>query len=178
MYRIDRLLKLNEKLFHTQDLALIWGIKNKNTLYTTIKRYVQKGILIPIHKGFYSTVSLEKIDPVRLGIGYLHTFAYLSCESVLIKEGVIFQKENYITLVSSVSKKFSIGGHNFLVRKMKDEFLYNDCGIEEKEGIKTASLERAVVDILYFNPNYYFDNPRKINWKKVKKIEKLVIRIL
>ncbi|MCX7881211.1 MAG: type IV toxin-antitoxin system AbiEi family antitoxin domain-containing protein [Patescibacteria group bacterium] len=174
MYKIDKLLKQDEKLFHTQDLRLIWGISNKNTLYTTIKRYIQKGILIPIHKGFYSTLPLEKVNPVRLGIGYLHRFSYLSGESVLVKEGVIFQKENYITLMSSVSKKFTLGKNSFLVRKMKDDFLYNDGGIEEKEGIKTASLERAVADLLYFNPNYYFDNSKKINWKKVKEIKKIV----
>lgn len=174
MYKIDKLLKLDEKLFHTQDLAIIWEIENKNTLYTTIKRYLQKGILIPIHKGFYATVPLEKINPVRLGIGYLHTFAYLSCESVLIKSGVIFQKENYITFVSSVSKKFTIGNFSFLVRKMKEEFLYNDAGIIKKEGIWEASLERAVADILYFNPYYHFDNPKKINWRKVKEIKKVI----
>lgn len=175
MYKIDKLLKLEEKLFHTADLGLIWGIENKNTLYTTIKRYVKKGILIPIHKGFYSTVPLEKINPLKLALGYLHRFAYLSCESVLLKEGVIFQQENYYTLVSSVSKKFSLAGNSFFVRKIKDEFLYNDAGIIEKDKIKIASLERAVVDILYFNPNYHFDNPKKINWKKVKEIKKLVI---
>lgn len=165
---------MEEKLFHTKDLALIWGIKNKNTLYTTIKRYIQKGILIPIHKGYYSTVPLDQINPIRLAIGHLHTFAYLSCESVLIKEGVIFQKENYITLVSSVSKKITLGDNSFLVRKMKDEFLYNDCGIEKKGGIITATLERAVADLLYFNPKYFFDNPKKINWRKVKEIKKIV----
>lgn len=37
MYRIDKLLKANQKLFHTKDIYLLWGITNKNTLYTTIK---------------------------------------------------------------------------------------------------------------------------------------------
>ena len=40
MYKIDVLLKQDQKVFHTQDLALLWGIINKNTLYTTIKRYL------------------------------------------------------------------------------------------------------------------------------------------
>lgn len=174
MYKIDKLLKLDEKLFHTADLGLIWGIVNKNTLYTTIKRYIKKGVLIPIHKGFYSTVPLDKINPLKLALGYLHRFAYLSCESVLIKEGVIFQKDNYITLVSSVSGRFSLGDRSFLVRKVKDEFLYNDAGIEEKNGIKVASLERAVADLIYFNRYFYFDNPKKINWKKVQKIRSII----
>ena len=61
MYKIDKLLKLNRDLYHTGDLGVLWEITNKNTLYTTIKRYVQKGILIPIHKGLYATKPLDKI---------------------------------------------------------------------------------------------------------------------
>ena len=41
MYRINQLLKLKNELYHTSDLSYIWGIKNSNTLYTTIKRYVK-----------------------------------------------------------------------------------------------------------------------------------------
>lgn len=172
MYRIDILLKLKEKLFHTNDLALLWGVDNKNTLYTTIKRYVQKGILIPIHKGFYSTVPIDQVDPFKLAIGYIHRFIYVSCETVLISEGIIFQKENYLTLISSVSKKFTISSHSYLVRQLNNSYLYNDRGIDNINGIMTASVERAVADLLYFNKNYYFDNKNKINWKKVKEMQK------
>jgi hypothetical protein len=37
-----------------------------------------------------------------------------------------------------------------------------------------ANIERAVADLLYFNSNYYFDNKKRIDWKKVKKIQKEV----
>lgn len=174
MYRIDKLLKEENRLFHTNDLAILWGIKNKNTLYTTIKRYVKKGILLPIHKGFYSTTGLSQIHPYRLVRGYLHRFCYISCETVLFDHGVIFQKGNYITIVSDISKRFSLGNYNFLVRKIKDEFLYNREGILETNAYFIASLERAVGDILYFNPNYHFDNRKIINWLKVKAIQRKV----
>jgi len=171
MYRIDTLLKQDQKLFHTQDLALLWKITNKNTLYTTIKRYLKKKILIPIHKGFYSTVPLEKIDPIRLGVGYLHRFSYLSLESVFGRGGLIFQHSEYITLVSDCSVKFAIGGQRYLVRKLSDRYLNNPAGIIETRGVYVANLERAVADMIYFNPQYYFDR-NKINWLKVKKIQK------
>lgn len=174
MYRIDTLLKQEQKLFHSQDLALLWQIKNPNTLYTTIKRYVQKGVLIRIHKGFYSVIPPENIDPLKLGISYLHTYAYLSTESVLAAEGIIFQVSNYITLVSNVSKKFTLYGSSYLVRKMKDGFLYQTAGLEEKNGVKVARLERAIADILYFNPRFHFDNREAIDWQKVKEIQKEV----
>lgn len=174
MYKINNLLKEKNQLFHTADLALLWDIKNKNTLYTTIKRYVQKGILIPIHKGFYSTVSLDQIHPYKLALGYLHHFTYISCETVLIKEGIIFQKENYITLISNIKRKFIVAGKNYLVRKAKDNFLYNRTGITEKDDYFIASLERAVADILYFYPKYHFDNRKAINWSQVKQIQKQI----
>jgi len=174
MYKINILLKQKQKLFHTNDLALLWKINNPNTLYTTIKRYVKKGVLIRIHKGFYSVLPLKNIDPIKLGISYLHTYAYLSAESVLVAEGIIFQASEYITLISSLSKKFTINSHSYLVRQMKPNFLYQTAGIENKEAVKIASLERAVADILYFNPRFHFDNPKTINWQKVRKIQKEV----
>lgn len=174
MYRIDALIKQERKLFHTRDLALIWAIENNNTLYTLIKRYLKKGVLIPIHKGFYSTVPLEKIDPIVLGISFLHRFAYLSCESILGQEGVIFQQSPYITLVSSVSEKFAVGKHQFWVRKMKDEFLHHPAGLKQENDYQKATLERAVADLLYFNPLYHFDNLKAIDWKKVKLMQREV----
>ena len=173
MYRINVLLKQKRKLFHTRDLALLWGNPVPNTLYTTIKRYVQRGILIPIHKGFYSVMPISKIDPAILGISYLHTYAYLSLESILIEGGVIFQKGEYITLVSNVSKKFTVGSYTYLVRKMKDGFLYNTAGIIDHH-VRRATLERAVADMFYFNPKFYFDNPKAIDWMRVKEIQKEV----
>lgn len=174
MYKIDMLLKQKQKLFHTNDLALLWGLKNSNTLYTTIKRYVQKGILFRIHKGFYAAVPPAEIDPLRLGVGFLHAFAYLSCESVLVSAGVIFQGGESFTLVAGVSRKFRVGGNHFLVRKMKNEFLYQAAGILEKDEVKIATPERAVADMLYFQPAYHFDSPSSVDWALVKKIQKEV----
>lgn len=182
MYRINNrdrtklgiLLKQEKKIFHTHDLAILWGITNRNTLYTTIKRYVKKGILLPIHKGFYVTVELERLDPVELGIGYLHQYAYLSTESVLVKEGIITQEIGYITLVSSTSRKFQIANYSYLVRQMKENFLYQSIGIVLKNGYQTATRERAVADLLYFNPHYHLDGRQLIDWEKVNFIQKEV----
>lgn len=174
MYKIDKLLKQDQKLFHTADLALLWGINNKNTLYTAIKRYCQKGVLIPIHKGFYATLPLNQINPFRIAIGYLHRFCYISCETVLVKNGIIFQKGEYISLISDISKIFTIANNNYLVRKMSDKYLYNPAGIDQDNEVGMAAVERAVSDLLYFNPNYHFDNRKAINWAKVREIQKEV----
>lgn len=172
MYKIDKLLKLNRQLYHTKDLALLWNIGNTNTLYTTIKRYLKKGVLFSIYKGFYSTVPLDRLDPNLLGASALHTYCYLSLESVLAKYGVISQSPQTITFISSASRKIKIGNNYYLVRRLKTNFLLNTSGIEQKDGVFIAVLERAVSDILYFNSQYYFDNRKLINWKLVKKLQK------
>lgn len=171
MYRINILLKQNQKLFHTRDLSILWGIHNPNTLYTTIKRYVQKGILIPVHKGLYATILPQDLDPCALGVSALHTYAYVSCETVLSRAGIIFQADNAITLVSSVSRRFTLGGYHYIVRKMHDRLLYCDAGIERQNGILTAGIPRAVCDMLYFNPTVHFDNPKAIDWPEVRAIK-------
>jgi len=172
--KLDLLLKHPKDLLHTQDLASLWNIKNKNTLYTTIKRYVKKGFLFRIHKGFYSKVPIDKLNPVKIGMGALHSFCYLSTESVLAREGIISQSIFRITLISDQSKKFKIGDNYYLSRQMKDEFLFDETGIIKKNGIRQATIERAVADLLYYSPNYHFDAPSLIDWDKVKKIKKEV----
>lgn len=177
MYRINKLLKLDQKLVHTRDLALLWSISNPNTLYTTIKRYVQKGVLLPVHKGLYSTVPLTQIDPVRVGIAILHTYAYISCETVLAQAGIIFQAVPAITLVTTLSKKFCVNDMQYVARQLKPQFLYQTIGITQKDqgdGYCIASVERAVADMLYFNKQYHFDAHAQIDWDRVTYIQKKI----
>lgn len=168
------LLKDGRCLYHIQDLAVLWGINNSNTLHTTISRYIKRGVLNNIYKGFYSTKPLSEINPLLLGLTSIHRYGYLSTESVLIEEGVVFQDIKYITIVSNISKRFQINQSNFLVRKIKEVYLKNKTGVLLKNGIRRATLERAVADLLYFNPDYYLDNTKNINWKKVKEIQKII----
>jgi len=174
MYRIDILLKQKNRLFHTRDLALLWQIQNDNTLYTQIKRYVAKGILVAVQKGLYATVAVGELDPCTLGAAIIHRYGYVSCEYVLARAGGIFQAQQSITFISSVSLNITIAGHHFLVRQLKDRFLYNDTDLHTDSGILVASPERAAADVLYFNPQYHFDNRRVLNWTQVKNIQKIV----
>lgn len=174
MYKMKELLRLDQELFHTQDLGRMWGITNLNTLYTTIKRYTQKGILIPVRKGLYATTPPDRIDPVRLGLAVLHNYAYLGCETVLAREGVIFQAVQAITLVSVKSRKFEAGGSSYVVRQLNPSYLYQTIGIDDSKGYRQSSPERAVADMLYFNPHYHFDGTDRIDWKAVKLIQKQI----
>ncbi len=171
MYKLAELLKLDQNILHASDLGKLWGNSNLASLYTAINRYVKKGILVPIQKGLYSTVPLDRIDPVKLGMAAVHNYAYLSCETVLAKAGLIFQSVQAITLISIRPKKFEIGNNRYIVRQLDPKFLYQTAEMGDRAGYLEANPERAVADMLYFNPRYHFDREDRINWKRVKLIQ-------
>ncbi len=170
--RLATIASLGETVFHASDAANLWGIVNKNTLNKTLSRYVADGILHRIYKGFYSVRKISEINPILLGSKAINGYTYLSCESVLYQSGILNQPPQEITFISTASKHFRIAGKNYRSRKMRDEFLFNDAGVEIKDGVRVATLPRAIADMLYFNPQKYFDvgNSNLIDWKKVEKI--------
>ena len=172
--RIASLFRLNEDVFQIKDLARIWDIKNKNTLYVTLKRYTDQGIIRRIYKGLYSLREIDDLDAVYLGYNALHNYNYLSTETVLFRHGIIMQDPVFYTFISSNSKIFKINGNKYKSRKLQDKYLFNDLEVKIENRFRVASVARAVADLLYFNPNYYFDNRDAINWQKVNLIKKKV----
>ena len=140
MYRITELIKLDRKLFHTNDLALLWGISDRHTLYMTITRYIDRGILFPLYKGLYATVPVDSLDPLDVARAVIHRFTYLTTESVLALSGVIFQALNDFTLVAERSKRVTVGPWSFRFRQLKPEYLYNPIGIQDQNGNFTSSI--------------------------------------
>ncbi|MFA6917891.1 MAG: hypothetical protein WC285_03605 [Candidatus Gracilibacteria bacterium] len=169
--KIAILARQPDSIFHVQDLARLWGIEKMDTLYTILKRYTQQGILFRIYKGFYSLLPIDRLDPLFLGIKALHEYAYVSTESVLVAEGLMAQIIHNHTLISSHSRRFQIGKHYFISRQLQDKFLYNPAGIIEKNGILMATKERAIADLLYFNPMFYFDGINEIDFSKVLSLQ-------
>jgi len=51
---------------------------------------------------------------------------------------------------------------------------HHPAGIVHQNGVFTADTERAVADMLYFNPKYHFDVPESIDFDKVRLIQKEV----
>jgi hypothetical protein len=175
MYRLSKLIQLDRKLFHTADLADIWGIANRNTLYMTITRYIDRGILHPVYKGLYSIVPLAQIDPLELGKAIINRYAYLSTETILWQAGIISHKIYDYTFVSSLSKYVVVSPWLFRFRQLKDKYLFNQAGIRDQNGVLMASLERAVADMLYFNPRYRFDDPQGIDFDEVSQIQEAIV---
>ncbi len=172
--RFLSIAKLDISVFHIDDLARIWGVNNRNTLLTSLKRYVESGLIYRLYRGLYSIKPVTELDPFLLGAQAISDYCYLSGETILVKHGIIFQQIDYFTFVGKKTKRFKIGSYKYYCRQLKYEFLYNDIGIDKKGKFNLATLERAVADILYFNPKYHFDNPSGIDWKEVSKIQAAV----
>ena len=130
--------------------------------------------MVRVYKGLYATVALTQLDPLELGQAIIHRYTYLSTESVLVQAGIITQTIYYYTFISGLSKKISIGTTSFWFRQLKDNFLYNTDGIYENNGILTATVERAIADMLYFAPHYHFDMSENIDYPKVKELQEKI----
>ena len=159
--RFAQLVAMGEVVFAVQDAAMIWNIKNRQTLRMLLARYVKRGLLYRVWRGLYSVLPPEKINPMLLGIKVLHRYAYVSCETVLFNKGLINQRPTEITLVSNVSKRFSLLGNYYRSRKMRDEALYDASGISIQNGIRLASPERAKKDMNYYNSKKYYDEDKQ-----------------
>ncbi|OGY86288.1 MAG: hypothetical protein A2233_02805 [Candidatus Kerfeldbacteria bacterium RIFOXYA2_FULL_38_24] len=177
--RIAQLLSQKQLILHTQDLAAIWNISNKNTLHQTASRLISLKYLYPIYKSLYSTRSLSKTNNLdelwALGVSAVHNYAYISCETVLYQQGFINTPPQYISIISHCSKNFRIAENFYKTRQLKDQFLFSPTGIyqnDRKFGVNVADVTRAIADMLYFNPRFHFD--KKIDWLLVKKVQKKI----
>ncbi len=171
MDKYQALLSQDKKTFHASDLALLWGIENQDTLNMTLKRFVDRGVLKRIHKGFYATTDVGDINPIDLGFSYLNTYSYLSLETVLAREGIIFQEIKYFTFVSSRTATFDVNNMVYKARQLKADYLHNTIGVKKVGHHFEADLERAVADMLYYNSKYHFDRPQAIDFDQVKKYQ-------
>jgi len=168
--RISQLSLIGEVLVHSNDLASLWQIDNKNTLHTTLKRYCKTGLLNRIYKGFFSLKPINSIDKIFLGFKAINEYCYLSTETVLYQYGYISNVPRVITFISRRGYKFEIGDNNYKSRAMSEKFLFNPIGISKIDGYMKATQERAIADMLYYNPHFHFD--KKPNWKNVINIQR------
>lgn len=172
--RISILARQKNAVFHTSDLARLWGITNTNSLYTLLKRYNEKGILLRIYKGLYSLRKPEDLDPLLLGAKALHSYCYVSTETILVNEGVITQMDYEYTFISEYSRKFEIGENRYRSRQLQKQYLFNSEGIYKKNGILMATPERALADLLYFHPDIYLDGIKLIDLRKLNDLQSTI----
>ena len=160
---ISELLRSKNTVFSFKDIALLWGQTDSDQLKARVNYYVKTGQLYPIRRGFYAK---DKIyDKLELATK-IYTPSYVSFETILRKEGVIFQHYDTIFTASYLSRNIACDGQRYAFKKLKNAVLLNPLGLIKKGNYTMASKERAFMDAVYLYKNYYFDNLQSIDWQK------------
>ena len=168
---LKQLIITNKTVFSVGDLRQIWQIQNKDYLKIVINRLFKRKEIFRIKRGLYA---INKIYNIFELANKIKKSSYISLETVLQKNAVIFQdySANVYSLTNNTAQ-FKINKVKFNYFKLKEEILLNPLGIINKNTYNIASTERAIVDRVYLTANYYFDNLRNVDIKKLKNISKI-----
>ncbi len=156
------ILRSKNTVFTFKDISLLLGETNTDLLKARINYYVKTGKLYPIRRGIYAKD--KNYDKFELA-NKIYTPSYISMETVLQKEGVVFQHYNKIFVVTYLTREITCDEQVYSFKKLKDTVLTNSLGLIKKENYFIASRERAFMDVLYLYKNYHFDNLKVINWE-------------
>ena len=164
---LTAILRSPKTVFSLKDIALLWRESTSGATMVRLNYYVKKGDLYRIRKGLYA--KSKDYNKLELATRIL-TPAYVSFETVLAREGLIFQYYEPIFVASYATRTIMIGEQTYSFRKMKNEVLVDATGIEHINETSIATKERAFLDMLYLRTKYHFDNIRSLNWNKVFEI--------
>jgi len=154
--------KDSRTVFRINDIVLLINSAD-HLLYQKLNQLVKKGKLLNIRKGIYAK---EGYKPEELAC-LLYTPTYISLGYVLQRNGIIFQYDSAITNISYLNREISVDGQSIQYRQIKREILLNTDGIINKDNINIATPERALLDTLYLNGFFYFDNIKQLNADKI-----------
>ena len=141
-------------IFTVNEIALLLGNSNRDNLKAKINYYVKTGKLLNLRKGIYAK---RDYNPLELAVK-VYNPSYVSLETVLEREGVIFQKYETIFAVSYLSRKIEVDHREIRYRRIREDVLLNKEGVLLENGYAIATKERAFLDVLYLYKDYYFDN--------------------
>ena len=163
-YDLGKVYKSPQTIFTIKDFSLIWGVNQPKLVRARVNDYAKRGKLYQLRKGIYAKD--KDYNKFELATK-IYTPSYVSLETVLAKEGVIFQYYETIFAISYLSRKLEVDRCKFVFKKIKDDILVNPKGIEIKDGYSVATKERAFLDALYLYKDYYFDNLEALDKNKV-----------
>ncbi len=155
-------------MFRLPDIAMLFPEEETKYLGNRMGYYVQTGRLLNPRKGIYAKPGYNPLELANL----LFTPSYISLEYVLQQAGFVFQYDSRYTSVSYLSRELEAEGNIYSYRRIKEEIIINTTGIIcGGNNINIATPERAFLDMLYLNKNFYFDN---INLQNRQLIERII----
>lgn len=136
---------LHKPFYTISDLEKVTGL-SRDSLYVTIKRLVDRGVLERMGSGIYRLFtkppSIEKVA------SSLYIPNYLSFESALSRYGVLTLVPYTLTFATTrKTRRFTIEGRDIEFRQIKKDLFW---GYEMEGGIYIARPEKAFLDLIYF----------------------------
>ena len=165
-----KLLNTGKTVFSVNDIYQIFSHLNKFSLRNLISRMGKQWLLQNICNGIRA---LPKYNIYELA-NVIQKPSYISLETVLYKEGIIFQYYgNTIYSISTKTNDYLLGDKKYVYKTIQPEILWNPKGVVYKDWYAIATPERAMCDRLYLTPHHYFDNLRNIDREKVEEIAEI-----
>ncbi len=166
---IFELYKKGQTVFSLKELSLLFPQLSYKNLKRRLSYYVKSEKLKRLRKGFYAKQQFNYLELANK----IYSPSYISLETVLEKEGIIFQKYKMIFVVSYLTRKVALINQEIYYRKIKDDVLLSNVGIKKENYYSTATKERAFLDAIFLYRNYHFDNLKLLDWEKVNEIKKI-----
>ena len=159
--------KDSRTVFRLTDIAMLTGGINFQSLNKKLNYYVRKNKLLNPRKGIYTK---SGYNPEELACS-LYTPSYISLQYVLQKAGIVFQYDTRITAISYLSRSIEVEERTYSFRKIKGEILGDTTGIvRQTNHVNIACPERAFIDMLYLDKDYFFDNLNLLNKELIGKL--------
>lgn len=152
------IFKTNQTVFDLKDLSNLFWEPNYNNLKSRVSYYVRKGYISRIRRWIFVK---DDFNYYELACK-IYSPSYISFETILFDEWIIYQVDSTIYVASYLSRTIEIEYMwktiKIVYRKLKDNLLFDDNWVLKKEFYSIASRNRAISDIKYLKPDFYFDN--------------------
>jgi len=168
---ITKLLNTKKTVFTINDLQKILTTSNKFTIRNYLLRAKARWFVENIYYWIWKIIWRD-VNIFELACK-INKNAYISFETVLKKEWVIFQYYESIFLASDKNIEKNALNETFKTFKLKDSILLNPLWIKHIWNYSIASVERAICDRIYLSKEYYFDNLENIDFEKLKNISQI-----
>ncbi len=178
----EYLLKLyqsNQTVFSTKEVSLLFPEIPYVNIKSRLNFAVKNNKMLSPRNGYVAKPGYNIFELANK----LYSPSYISLQTVLKLEGMIFQEFNPVYLISYLSRKIIVDGVELVYKKIPEEIINNPNGIVNTGTYFIASKERAFLDTVYLYGNFHFDNLSGMDWDKVseyvgmyknKTLEKLV----
>jgi len=161
---LETLLRSPKTVFTLEDIAILWQEPGTQAVRVRLSYYVRRGKLHRIRKGIYAKD--KNYGKLELATR-IFTPSYISFETILAREGLIFQFHTQISVASYLTRDIEVDGQVYSFRKIKMPILTHPMGVENKNETSFATRERALLDTLYLRGEYHIDNPNGLDWNKI-----------